>query len=162
MDYPPNNNTNPAGNQMGNLPQGNNYTVTPQTPSPAEIYNANTTSNGPQYHYGTPQNFFNPQYLEEQQKKLIERRQHEKTIRYLGTSTGITLLILLGISFLLSLLLVTPTFSKLYENNITFASAFGIFYSVLSVGGAFFMGSKILKSQKLFKRENAEEKPQQK
>lgn len=149
MDYTPNNTTNPAGQQMGDFPQGNNYTVTPQTPSPAEIYNAHTTSNEPQYHYGTTQSFFNSQYLEEQRKKLTERRQHEKTIRSLGTSAGLTLLMLLGISFLLSFLLVTPTFSKLYESNITFASAFGVFYSVLSVGGAFFIGSKILKSQKL-------------
>lgn len=151
MDYTPNNNINPAGNQMGSSPEDTNYTIPPQSPSPAEIYSTNTVSNVPQYHYGAPQSFFNPQYLEEQRKKLLERRHHEKIIRSLGTSTGLILLILLGISFLLSFLLVTPTFSKLYESNVTFASAFGIFYSVLSVGGAFFAGSKILKSQKLFK-----------
>ena len=48
-------------------------------------------------------------------------------------------------------MLLTPTFSKLYDTNLTFASAFGIFYSVISVGGAFFIGSKILKSQKLLR-----------
>ena len=42
-----------------------------------------------------------------------------------------------------------PAFNKLYETNLTFASAFGIFYSVISVGGAFFIGSKIFKNQKL-------------
>ncbi len=151
MDYTPDNNLNTTGQQMGNLPQGNNYTATNQKPSPSEIYNANATSSGPQYHYGAPYNFFNAQYLEEQRKKLIERRHHEKEIKALGTSTGIILLLLLGISFLLSFLLVAPTFSKLYESNLTFASAFGIFYSVISVGGAFFIGSKILKSQKFFK-----------
>jgi membrane protease YdiL (CAAX protease family) len=151
MDNIPNNSPNSAGQQMGNFPQGNNYAQQPQAPSPAEIYNANTTATGPQYHYGTPQNFFNVQYLEEQRKKLLERRNHEKIIKSLGTSTGIILLILLGISFLLSFLLLTPTFSKLYETNLTFTSAFGIFYSVISVGGAFFIGSKILKSQKLLR-----------
>lgn len=149
MDYTPDNITNTTGETMDNSPQGNNHPPQPQ--SPAEIYNTNTSANGPQYHYGAPQSFFNPQYLEEQRKKLLERRYHEKIIKSLGTSAGLILLILLGISFLLSFLLVTPTFSKLYESNITFASAFGIFYSVLSVGGAFFIGSKILKSQKLFK-----------
>ena len=142
MDYTPDNTSNPIDMQMGNPPQ---------VPSPAEIYNTNTAANGPQYHYGAPHNFFNPQYLEEQRKKLLERREHEKTIRSLGTSTGIMLLILLGISFILSFVLVSPTFSKLYESNLTFASAFGIFYSVISVGGAFFIGSKILKSQKFFR-----------
>ena len=152
MDNIPNNSPNSAGQQMGNFSQGNNYVQQSQSPSPAEIYNANTTANGPQYHYGAPQNFFNAQYLEEQRKKLLERRNHEKIIKSLGTSTGLILLILLGISFLLSFLLLTPTFSKLYETNLTFASAFGIFYSVISVGGAFFIGSKILKSQKLLRR----------
>ena len=151
MDYTPDNSTNIAGQQMGGLPQGNNYTVPNQTPSPTEIYNANTSVNAPQYHYGAPHNFFNPQYLEEQRKKLLERRHHEKIIRSLGTSTGVILLFVLGISFLLSFLLLTPTFNKLYDSNLTFASAFGIFYSVISVGGAFFIGSKILKSQMLFK-----------
>jgi len=152
MDYTPNNNTPDTGSQqMGDSPQGNVYSATHQSPTPAEIYNANNTATGPQYHYGAPQSFFNPQYLEEQRKKLIERRHHEKTIKSLGTTTGLILLILLGISFLLSFLLVIPTFSKLYASNLTFASAFGIFYSVISVGGAFYIGSKILKSQKLFK-----------
>ena len=139
MDYTPDNNMNTAGQPTN---------ITP--PSPAEIYNSNPPLNGPQYHYGVPYNFFNPQYLEEQQKKLLERRQHEKKIKSLGTSAGLILLILLGISFLLSFLLVIPTFNELYQTNLTFSSAFGIFYSVISVGGAFFIGSKILKTQNLF------------
>ena len=84
MDNIPNNSPNSTGQQMGNFPQGNNYAQQPQAPSPAEIYNANTTATGPQYHYGTPQNFFNVQYLEEQRKKLLERRNHEKIIKSFG------------------------------------------------------------------------------
>ena len=142
MDYTPDNNTNPAGQQMGNL----------QSPSPSEIYNnANTYAQGPQYHYGAPQSFFDPRYIEEQRKKLSERRAYEKSLRAIGTTTGIMLLLLLGLAFLFSLLLVTPTFSKLYNGSLTFSSAFGIFYSVTTVGGSFFIGAKILKSQKLFK-----------
>lgn len=76
---------------------------------------------------------------------MLQRRHHEKKLKALGTSTGIILLILLGLSFVLSYLLLIPTFYKLYETNLTFTSAFSIFYSVISVGGAFFIGSKILK-----------------
>lgn len=148
MDYIPNNTPNITGEVYGNNQQTANN---PSTPTPSQIYNSSVTNGTPNYHYGAPHNFFNPQYIEEQRKKLIERRKHEKKIRSLGTNTGIMLLILLGISFVLSFVLVAPTFSKLYESNLTFASAFGIFYSVISVGGAFFIGSKILKNQKLFR-----------
>ena len=143
MDYTPDNNINTTGQQMGNVPP---------SPSPAEIYNSlNNSAQGPQYHYGAPQSFFDPRYLEEQRKKLFERRQHERNLRSFGTTTGIMLLILLGLSFLLSLLIVTPTFSKLYYSNIAFSSAFGIFYSVITVGGSFFIGARILKGQKFYK-----------
>lgn len=149
MDYTPDSNTNTTGQPMGSLPQGSNNPSSATPPSPAEIYNANASAGAPQYHFGAPQSFFNPQYLEEQRKKLLERRGHEKALKAYGTTTGLILLILLGLSFLLSFLLLVPTFSKLYEENLTFASAFGVFYSVISVGGAFFIGSKIFNSRKL-------------
>lgn len=143
MDYNPNNT---PEQPYGVNPQVNGNTT--QAPTPAEIYNANSSAGSPQYHYGAPQSFFNAQYLEEQRQKMLQRRQHEKKIKAMGTNTGIILLILLGLSFALSYLLLIPTFYKLYETNLTFASAFGVFYSVVSVGGAFFIGSKILKSNK--------------
>lgn len=126
-------------------PQGNGAAPQNQPLSPAEIYNASVTTGAPQYHYGAPQSFFNPQYLEEQRQKMLERRHHEKKIKALGTNTGIALLLLLGLSFILSCLLLSRTFNELYNTNLTFASAFGIFYSVISVGGAFFIGSKLMK-----------------
>ena len=144
MDYTPDNTTNSTGKPMGTPPQGNVYHNPPQTPSPAEIYNAQFT-NVPQYHYGTPQNFFNPQYLEEQRAKMIERKKHEKALKVLGSNTGATLLMVLAFSYIMSLVLVIPNFYNLYENNITFASAFGIFYSVISVGIAFSIGSRLFK-----------------
>ena len=146
MDYTPENTTNTTGQPMGTPPQENVYHNPPQMPSPAEIYNAQAT-NAPQYHYGAPQNFFNPRYLEEQRAKMLERRRHEKEIKAFGTSAGLTLLILLGIAFVFSALLIVPQFSTLYNTNLTFASAFGIFYSVFTVGGAFLIGSKLLKKQ---------------
>lgn len=151
MDYASDNTNNPTGQPMVNTPPGDIYPNPPQPPSPAEIYKATAPSGAPQYHYGASQSFFNPQYLEEQRRKLFERRTHEKKIRALGTSAGLTLLIVLGIALIFSYLLVNPTISKLYNTNLTFSSAFGIFYSVLSVGGAFYIGSKFLKKQKLLR-----------
>ncbi len=139
MDINPNNNQNFSQNQSG---------TNPSTPSPSEIYNASAPNGIPNYHYGTPRNFFNPQYLEEQRKKFVERKKHEKKIKKLGTYTGITLLILLGISVLMSFLIVLPTFSQLYDTSLTFASSFAVFYSVISVGGAFLIGSKLFKHSK--------------
>lgn len=145
MDYIPTNNPTPTGEPYGANPQaGANNTIN-HTPTPAEIYNATAPNGTPNYHYGAPQSFFNPQYLEEQRKKLLERRKHEKVLKSMGTNTGIILLILLGISVFLSYLLILPTFSKLYESNLTFSSAFAVFYSVISVGGSFFIGSRLFK-----------------
>ncbi len=145
MDYIPDNTPNTTGEPYGNNPQTAN---TPPQPSPSQIYNSTATNGTPNYHYGAPYNFFNPQYLEEQRKKLIERRHHEKALKSLGTNTGIILLILLGISVLLSYLLILPAFSELYQSNLTFSSAFAVFYSVISVGGSFFIGSKLFKRTK--------------
>ena len=80
---------------------------------------------------------------------MLERKRQEKKIKALGSSAGLTLLILLGISLMFSYMLILPGFSTLYGTNLAFASAFGVFYSVASVGGAFLIGSKILKRQKL-------------
>jgi len=148
MDYNPNNIPGTPGGNYGVNPQINNINTTPRTPTPAEIYNATAHNGTPNYHYGAPQNLFDPKYLEQQRMKLLERRKHEKQLKKLGTNTGIILLILLGISVLLSYFLMLPTFSGLYESNLTFSSAFAVFYSVISVGGSFFIGSKLLKKSK--------------
>ncbi len=144
MDYTPTPNPDPTGQSFNTFPQG----YTQNTSTPSDIYNATAPGNAPQYHYGAPQSFFNPQYLEEQRKKMYERRQHEKAIKGLGTGTGLTLLFVLVFSYILSFLLILPTFNKLYENNLTFAGAFSIFYSAISVGGAFLIGSKFLRKTK--------------
>lgn len=145
MDYTPDNTTNTTGQPLSNSPQGNGYSPTQQTPTPAEIYNATAPTNAPQYHYGAPRNFFNPQYLEEQRIKMLERKRHEKAIKTLGANTGVTLFMVLAFSYFMSFVLAIPNLYKLYETNITFASAFGIFYSVISVGLTFSIGSKLFK-----------------
>lgn len=145
MDYIPDNTPNNSREPYGVNPQGNGYIHQNQPSSPADIYNATAPHGVPNYHYGAPQNFFSPQYLEEQRQKMLQRKHHEKKIKALGTNTGVILLIVLALSFVFSYLLLIPDFSKLYETNLTFASAFGIFYSIVTVGGAFFIGSKLLK-----------------
>ncbi|MBQ7115206.1 MAG: CPBP family intramembrane metalloprotease [Clostridia bacterium] len=145
MDYIPDNTPNNQSEPYGVKPQENANFQQNQSPSPADIYNATAPQGIPNYHYGAPQNFFNPQYLEEQRQKMLQRRHHEKKIKSLGTNTGIILLIVLAFSFTLSYLLLMPAFSELYQTNLTFASAFGIFYSVITVGGAFLIGSRLMK-----------------
>lgn len=145
MDYIPDNAPNNSREPYGVNPQGYGNLQQNPPPSPAQIYNATAPQGVPNYHYGAPQNFFNPQYLEEQRQKMLQRRHHEKRIKSLGTNTGIILLIVLALSFALSYLLLIPPFSKLYETNLAFASAFAIFYSVITVGGAFFIGSRLMK-----------------
>lgn len=152
MDYTPDSRPNSAGQPMGNLPQGNNQALQGQPQSPAEIYNANVNANGPQYHYGTHQGFFDPRYIEQQRQKMLERSKHEKKLRTLGTNTGFTLLIVLAFSFIFSLSLYLPGLYELYETNLTFASAFGILYSAISVGLAFLIGSFLFKRSKDFKK----------
>lgn len=152
MDYTPDNTQISAGQEAGNMPQANSFPSQPQAPSPAQIYNASYNANGPQYHYGMHQGFFDPHYIEQQRQKMMERTNHEKKLRILGTNTGITLLIVLAFSFIFSLSLYLPSLYELYETNLTFASAFGIFYSAVSVGLAFFVGSLIFKRSKDFKK----------
>ena len=145
MDYIPDNTPNNLKEPYGVKPQGSNNTPLNPNPSPADIYNSTAPYGVPNYHYGAPQSFFNPQYLEEQKQKMLQRKKHEKKLKALGSSTGVILLLVLAISFAFSYTLLIPAISRLYESNLTFTSAFGIFYSIISVGGAFFIGSRLLK-----------------
>lgn len=150
MDYRPDNNSGFNSQSYGGYVQNN---PNPQnTPSPAEIYNASVNASAPQYHYGLPQGFLDPNYIEKQRQQMLEHRKHEKKLRLLGTNTGITLLIVLIFSFVFSLSFYLPTISHLYETNLAFASAFGVFYSAISVGLAFLIGSKLFKRSKALKK----------
>lgn len=76
---------------------------------------------------------------------MLARKQEEKKLKSLGTNTGITLLIMLAVSYAISFTLILPGIYSLYETNLTFSCAFAIFYSVITVGGAFLVGSKLFK-----------------
>ena len=155
--FPENNNpygnNAPAGTAHTQPQPGMNYGAPAYSsePSPVSIYNNSHTGNGPQYHYGNHHGFLNNQYLEEQRRKLMERRHHERNIKKLGTQNGIALLSLLVVANIFASFLIIPTFYRLYEESIAFASAFGIFYSVVTMGGIFALFAKLKKGSKYFR-----------
>ena len=151
MDYTPDNNSNFNGQAYGGFTQENPPQQPQGTPSPTEIYNASVSTSMPQYHYGMHHSFFDPRYIEQQRQKMLERRKHERKIRALGASTGVTLLLVLIFSFAFALSFHFPTVAALYETNLAFASAFGVFYSAITVGLAFLIGSLLFKRTKSLK-----------
>lgn len=108
-------------------------------PSPASVYNNMQTGNAPQYHYGYPAGIMDTRYIEEQKRKFQFRRNQEKLMKKAGNRSGLALLFLLVLSYAFSMLLVFPEIYELYCENLSFSCAFAIFYSVVTVGGAFFL-----------------------
>ena len=108
-------------------------------PSPASVYNNMQTGNAPQYHYGYPAGIMDTRYIEEQRKRFQLRRNQEKLMKKAGNRSGLALLFLLVLSYAFSMLLVFPEIYELYCENLSFSCAFAIFYSVVTVGGAFFL-----------------------
>lgn len=108
-------------------------------PSPASVYNNMQTGNAPQYHYGYPAGIMDTRYIEEQKRKFQLRRNQEKLMKKAGNRSGLALLFLLVLSYAFSMLLVFPEIYELYCENLSFSCAFAIFYSVVTVGGAFFL-----------------------
>lgn len=108
-------------------------------PSPASVYNNMQMGNTPQYHYGYPAGVMDTHYIEEQKRKFQLRRKQEKMMKKAGNRGGLALLFLLILSYAFSMLLVSPRMSELYYSSLSFSSAFAIFYSIVTVGGAFFL-----------------------
>ncbi len=127
------------------------YDLNNPEPTPVSIYNNTPRGDAPQYHYGMHHGFLNNQYLEEQRQRLITRRHHERKIKKLGTQNGTALILLLVLSALVSSALVFPVFYKLYYDSVAFANAFGIFYSVITMGGTYFVYSKFCKNSKYYR-----------
>lgn len=142
----------PNNSQSGYTPNQNDYQNRQnyyQGQSPSYIYN-NQSGSDPQYHYGMPRNnFVNDRYLEEQRRRMLERRHHEKKLRSEGNKIGIALSLLLVLSLIFSFGLILPNFSKLYSSSVAFQSAYGIIYSVFTVGLSFFAVSKIFGNNKV-------------
>lgn len=145
--YPNQAQSNYTPNQANRQYQQNNYS---QEQSPSYIYNNHQTGSDPQYHYGMPRNnFANDKYLEEQRKRMLMRRHNEKKLRGEGTKIGVALCILLVLSLVFSFGLLFPTFSRLYSSSVAFQSAYGILYSVFTVGLSFFIASKLFGNNKI-------------
>ena len=142
-------NPNPHSNNFGAYNQGHAYHNNPQqpyppknpqyAPSPVSIYNSTQTGNSPQYHYGYSGGFMDTRYIEEQKRKFQLRRDQEKTMKKAGNRSGLALLFLLVLSYAFSMLFVFPRISQLYTSSLTFSCAFAVFYSIVTVGGAFFL-----------------------
>lgn len=123
---------------MDNLPENNNFN------SPYNIYNNTPHGATPQYHYGVNRPIIDQQYMDARRQYHLARRKHSKSIKHLGTLTGVALLILLVLSNVFSIFLVVPSISELYSENFAFSMAFYVFYSVITIGFSFFIVSKLL------------------
>lgn len=135
---------NPGAYNQGGAYANNPYQQPPQqspqyAPSPSAIYNNMQTGNAPQYHYGYQGNFMDTRYIEEQRRKYQIRREQETLIKKTGNRAGLALILLLVISYAFSMLILFPKVSQLYSTSLTFSCAFAVFYSIVTVGGAFFL-----------------------
>ncbi len=122
-----------------------------QGETPISIYNNTVQDGAPQYHYGMPCGCMDKQYIENQKEAYLRRKQTEKKIKALGTKAGIALLIVMALSYFFSFVLMSDRLYSLYETNLAFQCAFGIFYSVITVGGAFLIASRVFRTPKRVK-----------
>lgn len=128
------------GHAYTNNPYQQNPQQAPQyAPSPAAVYNNAQMGNNPQYHYGYPGGFMDTNYIEERKRQYQLRRKQEKLIKKAGNRAGLALIFLLVLSYAFSMLIVFPRVSELYSTSLTFSCAFAVFYSIVTVGGAFFL-----------------------
>lgn len=115
-------------------------------PSPSMVYN-NTAGNAPQYHYGSPvySNIIDNNYYREQQLKLQKRRENEKKIRKISNITGLALIACFIIANAFSGLILIPGISDIYNSGVGGQSLINLFYSIIVVGGTFFVLGQLLK-----------------
>ncbi len=118
--------------------------------SPVSIYNNAQRGNAPQYHYGygTPTPFMNHAYYQEQQAKMIKRRNSEKVMSKVGNISGFVLLGSFGLSFLFSIIYAIPSLTQLIESNLSVSSLYNMLYSIFGIGLAFFFFSRLYGSLK--------------
>ncbi len=116
--------------------------------SPISVYNNAQNGSAPQYHYGygTPTPFVNTAYYREQQEKLYIRRNAEKTMSKVGNISGFVLLGSLAVSLLFSIPLFIPAVEEFMNSSLSVTSLFNLLYTVISVGLAIFLFSKLYKN----------------
>lgn len=130
-------------------PYNQNCVQTQQQPaqSPAAIYHSAQQGTAPQYHYGAPMGNagFNNAYYEEQKEKFLQRKKAERKIRNIGNLSGALLIACMIVAFLFSLLLVVPSVYDFYESSLSGQSFINMIYTLVVVGGTFFVFSKVFK-----------------
>lgn len=151
MDNLPQNNlpyNNGSGGEHYNNPNGYSRQESRAGFSPSEIYNNAPRGSMPQYHYGVNQPVIDHQYMDARRQYRLARKMHSKSIKQLGNITGVALFILLLLSNLIGVLFYIPKFNSLYSGNFTFSTAFYVFYSVLTVGGSFYIVYRLFSKSK--------------
>ena len=135
MGYNPNN-----INPYNQYPQ-NSYYIAPQQ---------NVNMNYGQIPYGavnnvqnSAQNYFN------NQQRFLRLREQKNEIKKYSTVFAIAMLGFLFASYAISFILSFGNLMNLYEDNATFSSSVGIFYSIFAVGLPFLIVNKYLNKNKL-------------
>ncbi len=135
MGYNPNN-----INPYNQYPQNPYYTVPQQ----------NINMNYGQIPYGavnnaqnSAQNYFN------NQQRFLRLREQKNEIKKYSTVFAIAMLGFLFASYAISFILSFGNLMNLYEDNATFSSSVGIFYSIFAVGLPFLIVNKYLNKNKL-------------
>lgn len=115
--------------------------------SPATIYNNAQTGAAPQYHYGNPAfgGIIDNHYYHEQQLKLRKRRENEKKIRGISNISGLVTIICFIVATAFSALILLPGISDIYSSGLGGQAIINLFYSVIVVGGTYFVFAQILK-----------------
>ncbi len=137
-----------------NMPYG--QPVYPQAP-PSVVYYNTRVGTAPQYHYGNPAGVVDNAYFVEQQIKREKIKGLEKKLRRLGTASGGALGICYGLALVFSLLFLIGPIADAYESSTVVSSFLQIVYTLLVVGGSFFIMRKAIANTCIDKTLNPEQ-----
>lgn len=119
----------PAGAQY---PPEANYGAYPAGQYAYYPYNQyNPYAQNPYYYGQYP--YYNPPFAGEQYQKQLRKEQAKKKVRFLGTMSGVAILLFLLMNILVSTIVVIPEVKALYSTNAAFQSAFSIVASFLYI-----------------------------
>ena len=98
------------------------------------------------YYYGQYP-YYNNQFANEQYQRRLRVEQAKKKVRFLGTMSGVAILLFLLMNVLVSTLIVLPTVNELYNNNASFQAAFSIVASFLYIFVPFLITYAVIKKR---------------
>lgn len=139
------------------------YTNQPVQQSPSTVYYNNQVMGAPQYHYGNPMmgGIINNAYYEEQQRRAAARRDAEKKYREVGNVSGIVALVCYGLATIFAMLFLIDGVSKIYDGSLVGMSLINMLYTLIVVGGSFFVLKKTLDNMGNGKALKLENKPKE-